>query len=106
LELDNINFAQQWLDTAVSWDKDGRDSAFQAVARVAPFLSNQWNDAIVWIFCQRVLHSRGVFLHDDKSKCRELIEMLQQSSDGVVPFLAAWYEASKQCNQLAGMVIP
>ena len=105
LEPDIIDYAQRQLDKAEAWDADGRKAAFQAVAKVAPLLSRLGNELLVWRFSQTVLHSRGIFLHEDTSKYREFFSVLERSSGDLEQFLTDWHDASVKRDLLVDNVM-
>ena len=99
LEPDSIDFAQYQLDKAASWDAAGREAAFTAVAKVAPLFRNLHNDRFVWVFCETVLHSRGVFLQPNESKYKDFFQAFKDSGDFVAA-LTSWHHASEMDPEL------
>ena len=93
LDSDVLEYSQVNLDSAVSWDADGRYAAFQAVNRTAPMLGNLENNEIVWAYCESVLHSRGIFLSEDVGRRKAFFNELKNSGD-LLEYLVKWYEES------------
>ena len=99
LEPDIVESAQYQLDKAESWDAAGRDAAFTAVSKIAPSFRNLQNDRFVWLFCETVLHSRGVFLQPNERKYKEFLQTFKDSGD-FVAVLTSWHHVSQMDPEL------
>lgn len=85
---------QMQIDASYAWDETGREAAFSAVRLVAPMLSKSDDDNFVWNFCQKVLHSRGIFLSEDKPRKDALLDAFRnctgKSQDEITRQLNDW----------------
>lgn len=105
LEPDLIEYAQRQLDAAPAWDKHGREAAFMAVSRLAPLFRKLRNDAFVWAFCEQVLHSRGVFLRQDRRRFQRFIAETKKQHGKPHAILANWFRASVRSAKAAENVM-
>lgn len=105
LDGELIDYAQCQLDASPAWDKYGKEAALVAVSRLAPLFVEPLSEDIVWAFCQRILHSRGVFLRDDKPRFRKFLQALKKHRGKPFDVLAKWSEASEQSAEAAESII-
>jgi hypothetical protein len=105
LDPELIDYAQSELDAAPAWDENGQLAAFTAVSRLAPLFGKLLCESVVWEFCQRVLHSRGVFLRNDKRWFRKFFQAIEKRRSDPFDVLAKWFEASAKSTEAAESVI-
>ena len=66
---------------------------------------NLHNDRFIWVFCETVLHSRGVFLQEDESKYKDFLQAFRDSGD-FVAVLTSWHHVSEMDPELSNTANP